>query len=218
MISFSEFLTREEDKEYYADLMTKVETAYQENMIFPPRDKIFNAFELCDLPKVKVVIIGQDPYHELHQANGLAFSVNEGVKLPPSLRNIYRELNEDIGCDIVEHGDLSIWARQGVLLINNVLTVQEGLANSHSTYGWQEFTLNIIKEINNSNHPVVFILWGKNAQTKKKYLDARHLVIESPHPSPLSAYRGFFGSKPFSRANEFLKNNDLGEIDWCLKI
>ncbi|MDD3026859.1 MAG: uracil-DNA glycosylase [Erysipelotrichaceae bacterium] len=217
MIDFTTFLEEQKNESYYEDLMIKVELAYKSARIYPPREQVFRAFELCDFPDVKVVIIGQDPYHEDGQANGLAFSVNNGTKLPPSLRNIYQELAADLDCEIVDHGDLSHWARQGVLLINNVLTVQQGMANSHFNYGWQEFTARIIKTINGSTHPVVFILWGKNAQKTAKGLDSRHLVIESAHPSPLSAYRGFFGSRPFSQANEFLRKHNLGEIDWCLK-
>ena len=210
-------MAAQKNESYFISLMAKVELAYDQTTIFPPHDQIFRAFELCDLADVKVVIIGQDPYHGQGQANGLAFSVNDGTKLPPSLRNIYQELENDMGCEITDHGDLSHWARQGVLLINNVLTVQEGLANSHFDYGWQEFTSRIITTINAAPRPVVFILWGKNAQKTAQLLDSRHLVIESAHPSPLSAYRGFFGSRPFSQANEFLRNHDLGEIDWCLK-
>ncbi len=217
MIDFKTFMAAQSGEAYYQRLMANVEAAYESNVIFPPRDQVYRAFELCDLPQVRVVIIGQDPYHETGQANGLAFSVDQGAKLPPSLRNIYKELSRDLGCEVVSHGDLSHWAAQGVLLINNVLTVQQGLANSHFDFGWQEFTARIIKTINESSHPVVFILWGKNAQKTAKDLDRRHLVIASAHPSPLSAYRGFFGSRPFSQANEFLRKHDLGEIDWCLK-
>lgn len=217
MVSFVEFLDNQKKESYFQELMAKVQVAYETKTVYPPQEDVFRAFELCDLAAAKVVIIGQDPYHEANQANGLAFSVNPGVKLPPSLRNIYRELADDIHCEIVDHGDLSYWARQGVLLINNVLTVEHGLANSHFNFGWQEFTSRIIGVINESNHPVVFILWGKNAQKTAKGLDGRHLIIKSAHPSPLSAYRGFFGSCPFSQTNEFLKKHNLGEIDWCLK-
>ena len=172
----------------------------------------------CDYEDVKVVILGQDPYHELHQANGLAFSVYPGVKIPPSLVNIYKELKDDVNTFIPNHGDLTKWAKQGVLLLNNVLTVEEGKANSHAGIGWEIFTLNIVKALNRREKPMVFILWGNNARSKKQYIDtSRHLVLESAHPSPLSAHRGFFGSKPFSKANDFLIKNNMTPIDWQIE-
>ena len=186
--------------------------------IFPPRQNIFRALNLCDYEDVKVVILGQDPYHELHQANGLAFSVYPGVKIPPSLVNIYKELKDDVNTFIPNHGDLTKWAKQGVLLLNNVLTVEEGKANSHAGIGWEIFTLNIVKALNRREKPMVFILWGNNARSKKQYIDtSRHLVLESAHPSPLSAHRGFFGSKPFSKANDFLIKNNMTPIDWQIE-
>ena len=162
-----------------------------------------------------MVILGQDPYHELHQANGLAFSVYPGVRIPPSLVNIYKELSDDVKTFIPNNGDLTKWAKQGVLLLNNVLTVEQGKANSHAGIGWEIFTLNIVKALNKREKPMVFILWGNNARSKKQFIDtSKHLVLESAHPSPLSAHRGFFGSRPFSKTNEFLIKNNMTPIDW----
>ena len=170
---------------------------------------------IYDYEDIKVVIIGQDPYHELHQANGLAFSVNKGVRIPPSLVNIYKEAHNDVGIDIPNHGDLTAWAKQGVLLLNTVLTVEKGCANSHKGKGWEIFTDHIIEEMNKREKPVVFILWGRQAENKASMIDTnKHCVITSAHPSPLSAHRGFFGSKPFSRTNEFLVSQGIEPIDW----
>lgn len=214
-MKFKEIAAREFQQDYYQQLHRFVENEYLHKTIFPPKQNIFRALNLCDYEDVKVVILGQDPYHELHQANGLAFSVYPGVKVPPSLVNIYKELNSDLKTTIPNHGDLTKWAKQGVLLLNNVLTVEEGKANSHAGKGWEIFTLNIVKALNQRQKPLVFILWGNNARAKKQYIDtSRHLVLESAHPSPLSAHRGFFGSRPFSQANEFLKANGIAEIDW----
>ena len=178
---------------------------------------IFNCFKLTDYNDVKVVILGQDPYHEVGQAQGICFSVPNGIKLPPSLKNIYKELNSDLGLPIYTSGDLTKWAKRGVLLLNTVLTVREGQANSHKNCGWQWFTDQVIKKISNKDKPVVFILWGGNARSKKAIIDQnKHFIVESAHPSPLSAYNGFFGSKPFSKTNKFLKENNLGEIVWSL--
>ena len=189
---------------------------YEIKTIYPPKEQIFRALNLCDFDDVKVVILGQDPYHEPHQANGLAFSVTKDVRIPPSLVNIYKEIHDDLGLPIPNHGDLTYWAKQGVLLLNNVLTVERGKANSHKGLGWETFTLNIVRYLNEREKPLVFILWGKNAIEKKKYIDSRHLVLTSVHPSPLSAYRGFFGSRPFSKTNEFLIKNGMTPIDWSI--
>lgn len=217
MKKFKEIIEQEYNKDYYQELHDFVEREYSCKTIFPPKENIFRALSLCDYDDIKVVILGQDPYHELHQANGLAFSVTKDVKIPPSLVNIYKELHDDLGVDIPNHGDLTSWAKQGVLLLNNVLTVEEGKANSHAKKGWEIFTLNIVKALNDREKPLVFILWGKNAIEKKKYISDKHLVLTSPHPSPLSSYRGFFGSKPFSKTNDFLIENGVKPIEWSIK-
>lgn len=215
---FKEIAEAEFQKDYYCRLHDFVENEYEHKTIFPPKQNIFRALNLCDYEDVKVVILGQDPYHELHQANGLAFSVYPGVRIPPSLVNIYKELHNDLGMKIPNHGDLTKWAKQGVLLLNNVLTVEQGRANSHAGKGWEIFTLNIVKALNEREKPLVFILWGNNARAKKQYIDtSRHLVLESAHPSPLSASRGFFGSRPFSKANQFLKEHGIAPIDWQIE-
>ena len=214
MSKFKEMMDREFEKDYFSKLKDIIDKEYDCKTIFPPKDMIFRALDLCDYDDVKVVILGQDPYHEVNQANGLAFSVTKEVKIPPSLVNIYKELKDDLGIEIANHGDLTKWAKQGVLLLNNVLTVEEGKANSHKGLGWETFTLNVIRYLNERDKPLVFILWGKNAIEKKKYIDDHHLVLTSVHPSPLSAYRGFFGSKPFSKTNEFLIANGIEPIDW----
>ncbi|MDR1764736.1 MAG: uracil-DNA glycosylase [Lachnospiraceae bacterium] len=204
-------------KPYYRKLYESVKRAYQTGQVFPPADDIFNAFSLTDLHSVKAVILGQDPYHDVGQAHGLCFSVRKGVRIPPSLVNIYQELRDDVGCPIPTHGDLTSWARQGVLLLNTVLTVQAHQANSHRDIGWEEFTDAAIRALNAQDRPIVFILWGAPAGRKRRMLDnPLHLVLEAPHPSPLSAYRGFFGSKPFSRTNEFLAAHGVEPIDWAI--
>lgn len=186
--------------------------------IYPNRDSIWTAFELTDYSKVKVVILGQDPYHGPDQAHGLSFSVEKGVKIPPSLRNIYKELESDLGYPAVNHGNLSKWAEEGVLLLNTVLTVRAGQANSHKNIGWESFTDSVIESLNHSSHPIVFILWGKHAQAKKDLINLdKHLVIESSHPSPFSANRSFFGSRPFSRTNQLLIESGQRPIDWQLQ-
>ena len=188
---------------------------YSQRTIYPSMYDIFNALKYTSYENTKVVILGQDPYHEVGQAHGLSFSVKKGIKIPPSLVNIYKELNSDVGMIIPSHGELTSWAKQGVLLLNATLTVREGQANSHKDIGWAIFTDEIIKKLNLSSKPIVFILWGGNARSKKKYItNPHHLIIESAHPSPLSAYNGFFGSKPFSKANDFLIKNGLAPIDW----
>ena len=205
-------------KPYYAELYEFVKNEYNTKQVFPPAEDIFNAFHLTPLSKVKVVIIGQDPYHNDGQAHGLCFSVKPDVEIPPSLVNIYQELHDDLGCKIPNNGYLVKWAEQGVLMLNTVLTVKAHAANSHRGKGWEEFTDAAIKILNKQDRPIVFILWGRPAQMKKSMLNnPKHLILEAPHPSPLSAYRGFFGSKPFSKTNEFLLANKLIPIDWQIE-
>ncbi len=200
---------------YYKKLFQTVNEEYRTRKIFPPSDDIFNAFHLTPLKDVKVVILGQDPYHGDGQAHGLCFSVRPGVDIPPSLVNIYKELHDDLGCTIPNHGCLTKWARQGVLLLNTVLTVRAHQANSHKGIGWEEFTDAAIRQVDKQDRPVVFILWGRPAQMKRAMLhNPKHLILEAPHPSPLSAYRGFFGSRPFSQANRFLETQGVAPIDW----
>ena len=176
---------------------------------------IFNSLKYASYSNIKVVIIGQDPYHEIGQAHGLSFSVKPGVDIPPSLRNMYKELQNDLGCYIPNNGYLEKWAKQGVLLLNNVLTVREGIANSHKDKGWETFTDNIIKILNEREEPIIFMLWGNCAKTKEQLItNKKHLVIESTHPSPFSARNGFFGSRPFSKTNDFLQKNNIKPIDW----
>ena len=202
-------------KPYYAKLYKTVMDEYHTKRIYPPADDIFNAFALTPLKDVKVVILGQDPYHGDGQAHGLCFSVKPQVAIPPSLENIYKELHDDLGCKIPSHGCLTSWAKQGVLLLNTVLTVQAHKPMSHRGVGWEEFTDAAIAKLNTQDRPIVFILWGKPAQEKAKMLsNPKHLVLKAPHPSPLSAYRGFFGSKPFSQTNDFLIKNGETPIQW----
>lgn len=204
------------NKPYYKDLYYFVKNEYSTGTCFPPADKIFSALELTPYSKVKVVILGQDPYHNFNQAHGLSFSVPPTQKeLPPSLVNIYNELNTDLGLPIPTHGNLEAWARQGVLLLNTVLTVRAHQANSHQHKGWEEFTDAIISAVNKKDSPVVYMLWGRPAQTKIPMLtNKKHLILTAPHPSPLSAYRGFFGCRHFSKANEFLSAGGVSPIDW----
>ena len=202
-------------KAYFRELQAFVESERRKHCVFPAAENVYRAFELTSLPEVRVVILGQDPYHDADQAHGLSFSVRPGVKVPPSLRNIFRELHSDLGIPPARHGCLDAWARQGVLLLNTVLTVRAHQAHSHRGKGWEEFTSNMIQAINQQPH-VAFVLWGKPAQEIAGTLAERHLIIESPHPSPLSAYRGFFGSRPFSRINSFLKQTGQPEIHWEL--
>lgn len=205
-------------KPYYAQLYQFIRQEYNTSQIFPPSEDIFNAFHLTALKDVKVVIIGQDPYHNDGQAHGLCFSVKPEVEIPPSLVNIYQELHDDLGCYIPDNGYLVKWAEQGVLMLNTVLTVRAHIANSHRGKGWEQFTDAAIEALNKEQRPIVFILWGKPAQMKKSMLNnSGHLILEAPHPSPLSAYRGFFGSKPFSKANEFLKAHGEKPIDWQIE-
>ena len=205
-------------KPYYKKLFETVTEEYRTHQVFPPADDIFNAFHLTPLSEVKVVIFGQDPYHGDGQAHGLCFSVKPDVQIPPSLVNIYQELHDDLGCTIPKHGYLTKWAKQGVLMLNTVLTVRAHQANSHRGIGWEEFTDAAIKVLNEQDRPIVFILWGRPAQMKKRMLNnPKHLILEAPHPSPLSSYRGFFGSKPFSQANQFLEAHGVKGIDWQIE-
>lgn len=208
-------LSGEFKKTYYKELYQKVKHEYETTQVFPDASDIFNAFSFTPLSKVKVVILGQDPYHNIGQAHGLCFSVKPEVDIPPSLVNIYQELRDDLGCYIPNHGYLEKWARQGVMMLNTVLTVRAHAANSHRGMGWEEFTDAAIKILNDQDRPIVFILWGRPAQLKKSMLtNPRHLILEAPHPSPLSSYRGFFGSRPFGKTNEFLKAQGIEPIDW----
>jgi len=202
-------------KKPFIDLVPFIKEEYSSKKIFPKGSDIFRAFELCPFDNVKVVIIGQDPYHEEKQANGLAFSVSRSVLNPPSLQNIFKELKNDLDIDIPKTGELEGWAKQGVLLLNAILTVEAHKAGSHQNMGWEEFTDDVVKKLSKKKENLVFILWGKYAQEKGKSIDSKkHLIIESTHPSPFSAYRGFFGSKPFSKTNEYLKNHNIEEINW----
>lgn len=213
--SWDEILKDEYQKDYFKNIAMFINKEYREKTIFPPKNNILRAFKLTDYDNVKVVILGQDPYHGINEANGLAFSVSKGVRLPPSLQNIYKELYNDLGITVSTNGDLEKWAREGVLLLNSVFTVEKDKPASHKNIGWEQFSDEVIKKVNEKNTPVVFILWGNFAKSKAKYItNPIHLVITSPHPSPFSAYSGFFGSKPFSRTNEFLRKNNIKEIDW----
>lgn len=210
--SWNELIKVEMGKDYFKNIIDFLNVEYQNVTVYPPREDIMKAFLLTPLDKVKVVILGQDPYHEEGQAMGLSFSVNKGIPLPKSLINIYKELYDDLGIKPAKIGDLTSWARQGVLLLNTILTVRKGDALSHNMIGWETFTNEVIKTLNEQNQKIVFILWGSYAISKKALLNnPHHLILTSPHPSPLSAYRGFFGSKPFSKTNEFLYPD---VIDW----
>lgn len=213
--SWKEVLNKVFQTSSFKDLVSFVKTEYKNGIVYPPGEKIFNAFNCCPLGKVKVVIIGQDPYHGPGQANGLCFSVNEGIKPPPSLMNIFKELRDDIGKDISSSGNLEHWAKQGVLMLNATLTVRARSAGSHQKKGWEEFTDEVIKIVSKKKEGVVFILWGAYAQKKGEVIDrSKHCVISSPHPSPFSAHSGFFGSKPFSKTNEYLKKYNREIIQW----
>lgn len=203
---------------YYLKLYNFIKSEYSSHAIYPRADDIFNAFHLTPLSKIKAVIIGQDPYHNEGQAHGLCFSVQPKVDIPPSLLNIYKELHDDLGCYIPNNGYLVKWAKQGVLLLNAILTVRAHQALSHRGMGWELFTDAVIRAVDSLDRPIVFILWGKPAQMKKNMLtNNRHLILEAPHPSPLSAFRGFFGSKPFSETNSFLCSNNIEPIDWQIE-
>lgn len=213
--SWKERLNPEFEKPYFQQLTEFVKQEYQTQTVYPPGKEIFRAFDCCDFDKVRVVILGQDPYHGAGQANGLCFSVREGVRMPPSLVNIFKEIQADLGKAFPANGDLERWARQGVLLLNATLTVRASSPGSHQRKGWEEFTDSAIRLVSDQKEHVVFILWGAYAQKKGEIIDRnKHLVIASPHPSPFSADRGFFGSKPFSKTNEYLRSRGLKEIDW----
>ena len=215
MTTWNEILAEEMQKDYYQELQAFVQKRRAEVRVFPEEKNVFKALELTPFESVKVVILGQDPYHGFGQAHGLSFSVQKGIPLPPSLKNIYKELQEDIGGELSTEGDLSHWAKQGVLLLNTVLTVEEGNANSHKGKGWERLTNRFIESLNELKHPVIFILWGKPAQNKEKLIiNLNHIILKAPHPSPLSAYRGFFGSKPFSRVNDILIQQGQTPIRW----
>ncbi len=205
-------------KPYYKDLYAFILNEYNTYTVFPPSGDIFNALHLTPLSKVKAVILGQDPYHEPGQAHGLSFSVRPGVTIPPSLRNMYKELNSELGCYIPNNGYLKKWADEGVLLLNSVLTVRSGVAASHQNKGWETFTDSIIKAVNEEERPIVFMLWGRYARDKAKYLDnKKHLVLQAAHPSPFSANNGFFGCGHFAKCNEFLEHNGQSPIDWQIE-
>jgi uracil-DNA glycosylase len=213
--SWKEILKEEFDKEYFINLVDFVKNEYQTKNIFPPGKLIFNAFDFCSFADLKVVILGQDPYHGPGQANGLCFSVNDGVPKPPSLLNIFKEIKNDIGIPIAESGNLERWAKQGVLLLNATLTVCANQAGSHQNKGWEIFSDAVIKQISDRKEGIVFLLWGSYAQRKGAVIDQnRHCILKSAHPSPLSAYQGFFGNKHFSQTNEFLIKNGLSPIEW----
>lgn len=215
---WDDLLEEEFQKDYYKKMESFLVEEYKEKTIFPEKDDIFAALKTTPYRDVKVVILGQDPYHGKGQSHGLAFSVKKGIKIPPSLRNIYKELKTDLDTPIPDNGYLEKWARQGVLLLNTSLTVREGEANSHREIGWQIFTDRIIELLNQRDEPIVFILWGNNAKSKEKYIkNKNHHIIKSFHPSPLSASRGFFGTKPFSKTNEFLESVGREKIDWQIE-
>ncbi len=214
--SWKDALIEEFDKKYFKELLNHIENEYKIKKIYPNIENIFKTFELCPFDQIKVVILGQDPYHGEGQANGLAFSVNNGVKIPPSLKNIFKEIHNDLKIEIDSNdGDLTRWVKQGVLLLNSTLTVEDGKPGSHQKRGWEYFTNAVIEKLSNNRSKLVFILWGNYAKEKGKIIDKnKHLVLESAHPSPFSAYNGFFGNKHFSRTNEYLRNNGIKEIDW----
>lgn len=215
---WSKLLDDEFQKDYYLELRRFLRNEYRTKTTYPDMYDIFNALHYTDYRDVKVVILGQDPYHGPNQAHGLSFSVKPGVPAPPSLKNIYKELHSDLGCYIPNNGYLKKWADQGIMLLNTVLTVRAGEANSHKNLGWELFTDKIIRLLNNREDPIVFILWGSNAQTKLNIIDqSKHSIIKSVHPSPLSAHRGFFGSKPFSKTNKFLASIGKNPLDWQIE-
>jgi uracil-DNA glycosylase len=215
---WKETLQEEFEKDYFKELTLFVEKEYKKAICFPAKATIFNAFEVCSFSETKVVILGQDPYHGEGQAHGLSFSVPDGIKIPPSLRNIFKELASDLGISTPSQGDLTPWAKQGVLLLNATLTVRKSTPGSHQKQGWEEFTDSVIQTISDKKESVVFILWGKFAEQKAILIDeSKHCIITSSHPSPFSAHRGFLGSKPFSKTNEYLSENGLKTIDWQLK-
>ena len=214
---WDEILADEFKKEYYLNLREFLKQEYNRYTVFPPMNDIFNALRYADYDNIKAVIIGQDPYHQPNQAHGLAFSVKKGCPIPPSLKNIYAELKADLGIEPCPHGELTAWAKQGVLLLNNALTVRMGQANSHRGRGWELLTDKIIEHVNEKPEPVVYLLWGANAREKTKLItNPKHLILTAAHPSPLSAYNGFFGCRHFSKANSFLRENGVEPINWVL--
>lgn len=213
---WEKILNEEYKKDYFKKIISFINNEYKTKTIYPPYKEIFNAFKLTSFKNTKVIILGQDPYQKPNQAMGLAFSVNKDIKIPPSLLNIYKELKEDLNI-INNTGDLTSWAKEGVLLLNTTLTVIKGKGNSHANIGWNIFTDNVIKLLNDKKEHLVFILWGNNAISKEKLIDPnKHLILKSSHPSPLSAYKGFFGSKPFSKTNNYLKKHNINKINWKL--
>ncbi len=214
---WKEALSGEFQKEYYRQLYLKIRDEYRSHMVYPPSEDVFNALHLTPLHEVKAVILGQDPYFNEGQAHGLCFSVKQGVELPPSLKNIYKEIHDDLGLPIPETGDLTPWAKQGVLLLNTVLTVRAGHPNSHRGIGWEQFTDAVIGKVDEQDRPIVFLLWGTPAQRKQSLLrNPKHLVLKASHPSPLSVYRGFEGCRHFSKTNRFLEENGATPIDWSI--
>ncbi|NVJ61247.1 MAG: uracil-DNA glycosylase [Gammaproteobacteria bacterium] len=215
---WKDLLAEEKQQDYFQSLMQFVDSQRQAGkQIYPSANNVFNAIKLTELDKTKVVILGQDPYHGPGQAHGLAFSVPDGIKHPPSLRNIFKELSTDLNANIPTSGNLSNWAKQGVLLLNTVLTVEQGLAHSHKDKGWETFTDRLIHKLSEHANHLVFMLWGSHAQKKQPLIDARHTILKAPHPSPLSAHRGFFGCKHFSQANQALQNHNQPPINWALE-
>ena len=213
--SWTPWLQNEWSQPYFKTLAAFVHEEYETRAVYPPKQLVFSAFENGDLPDVRVVILGQDPYHQKGQAHGMCFSVNPGVQIPPSLMNIYKELHEELGCYMPDNGYLMPWAKQGVFLLNTVLTVRDSSPKSHAGKGWEVFTDHAIQKVSASDQPVVFLLWGRDARSKAQMIDrSRHLVLEAAHPSPLSAYNGFFGCGHFKTSNAFLKDNGRGEISW----
>lgn len=218
-MNWASIIKEESKKDYFKDLVSKIEADEKEHKVYPPKKDRFNAFKLCLFEQTKVVLLGQDPYHGEGQAHGLSFSVPEGVKIPPSLQNIYKELKSDLGIEPAPHGCLYDWAKQGVLLLNSGLTVKEKEPGSHKNFGWEKFTEAIMHHLNQIDRPIVFMLWGAHAKNQMQFLDEREnqLILSSAHPSPFSAANGFFGSKPFSKANDFLVKHGLDPIDWRLQ-
>jgi len=214
---WDETLKEEVEKPYFNDLRYKLAREYKQYEVYPPKEDLFSALKLTSYSGTKAVILGQDPYHGPGQAHGLSFSVRPGVRVPPSLQNIYKELHSDLGVSVPNHGYLVHWAEEGVLMLNNVLTVRRGQPQSHQGIGWERFTDAVIEALNQRSQPAVFILWGSHAQKKGAFIDkSKHLVIESSHPSPFAAHRGFFGSRPFSRTNAFLTEHGMQPIDWAI--
>lgn len=214
---WDEVLQEEIQKPYFQELRYALAAEYKQYTVYPPKELLFSALKLTPYSRTRVVILGQDPYHGAGQAHGLSFSVKPGVRIPPSLRNIYQELHNDTGTEVPNHGSLLHWAEEGVLMLNAVLTVREGQPNSHKGLGWETFTDAVMEKLNERTEPLVFILWGSHAQQKGAYIDrSRHKVIQSPHPSPFSAHRGFLGSRPFSQANQYLESHGLAGIDWSI--